>query len=165
MDILACDPFIDRRHFESSGARRTDLNELAGMADVMTLHLPLVEATRSLIGAETLRLVKPGACLINVSAPDLVDASALAESMARRRPAAAAFDEDLALRLPADHPLLAQQGLIHGPRRAGTSLQAMEGRRREMGRLLANVLCGGRPPHLLIDPPCPRQIMRMAGEE
>ena len=59
------------------GVVQTDLYELLATADIVSLHLPATPATRSLIGAHTLPRMRPGAILINLASPDLVDRDAL----------------------------------------------------------------------------------------
>lgn len=61
------------------------LPELLRRADFVSLHLPLTEATRGLIGAAELALMKPGACLINTARGPLVDQKALAAALASGR--------------------------------------------------------------------------------
>jgi phosphoglycerate dehydrogenase-like enzyme len=61
------------------------LPELLRRADFVSLHLPLTEATRGLIGAAELALMKPGACLINTARGSLVDQKALTAALASGR--------------------------------------------------------------------------------
>jgi lactate dehydrogenase-like 2-hydroxyacid dehydrogenase len=68
------------------------LDELLGEADVVSLHLPLSEATRHLIGARELGLMKPTAVLVNTSRGPIVDEAALVHALAAGRIAGAALD-------------------------------------------------------------------------
>lgn len=159
MEVWACDPFAPEEPFLTAGVKRCDLATVCGGADVLSLHVPLSPAARGLIGAEQLLLLKRGALLVNTADPDLVDLQALPAALERRRPLAAAFDEDLAALLPPDHPLLRQPRLLHAPRRAGAAEADRVARRHRAAELILDILHGARPEHLLIDPPCPRHIL------
>lgn len=62
-----------------------ELDELLGTADIVSLHVPLAEATRQLIDARRLALLRPGACLINTSRGAVVDEHALVDALANGR--------------------------------------------------------------------------------
>jgi len=71
---------------------RFALKDLLAMADVVTLHCPLTEATRGLIGDEEFAAMKPGAILINTARGGLVDSYALVDALREGAIAAAAID-------------------------------------------------------------------------
>lgn len=92
MRVIAFDPFAPEEAF---AFQRVDpvpsLEELLGAAQVVSLHLPLIGATRGLLCAERLRLMAPGSLLLNLSAAALVDLAALRPALDSGHPAAAAF--------------------------------------------------------------------------
>jgi phosphoglycerate dehydrogenase-like enzyme len=90
------------------------LENLLSVSDVISLHLPLNEATRNLIDAEMLRLVKPSALLVNTSRGGVVDEQALYETLAGGRLAGAACDV-FAQEPPAGSPLLALDNFVATP--------------------------------------------------
>ena len=99
-------------------------------ADVISLHCPLTEATRHLIGAAELAAMKPTALLLNTARGGLVDEAALAEALRARRIAGAGFDV-LSEEPPRDNPLLAPDLLEAGrflltPHVAWSSREAMQ---------------------------------------
>lgn len=165
MEVWACDPFAPEEPFLTAGVRQADLDSLCGVADILSLHAPLGLATRGLIGAGQLLMMKPGSLLVCTADPELVALDALAEALRRRRPLAAAFDEDLAAVLAPGHPLLGSMRLLHGTRQAGAGEASAAACRRRVADLIVYILRGNRPSHLLIDPPCPRHILLMAGLE
>ena len=125
---------------------RKDLDDLLPQLDVLSLHCPLTDATRGLIGAARLARMKPDAVLINTARGALVDAPALAEALRSRRLGGAGIDVFEREPPPADHPLLdpAIPNLIVTPHIAWA---ARESRQRCLDELALNVesfLAGGR---------------------
>mgnify|MGYP001601232336 CR=1 FL=1 len=159
MELWAHDPFCPKNPFHVLGARPAPLEELLGLAQAVSLHVPLGPATRGMLNAERLNLLQRGTALVNAAAPELIDLAALAEALARGRPAVAAFLAETAL--PADHPLSRAPGLIQRPGQAGTTSEAWREALSRALRIVRLTCRGGRPPHLLIDPPCPRQVERL----
>jgi glycerate dehydrogenase len=125
---------------------RQDLDALLPQLDVLSLHCPLTDATRGLIGAARLARMKPDAVLINTARGALVDASALAAALRTRRLGGAGIDVFEREPPPAGHPLLdpAIPNLIVTPHIAWA---ALESRQRCLDELALNVesfLAGGR---------------------
>ena len=85
-------------YYSTSGVARDEaynsvsLSELLRESDVVSIHCPLNDRTRSLIGAEQLSLMKPSAILINVARGGIVDEAALAEALDCGKLRGAAFD-------------------------------------------------------------------------
>ena len=77
MSVLAYDPMLTEEAFAASGSRSVSLEELLASSDVVTLHAPSTPATRGLINADRLQLMKRTAFLINTARGDLVDEDAL----------------------------------------------------------------------------------------
>lgn len=82
------------------------LDELMAEADIVSVHCPLNERTRSLIGARELAMMKPSAYLVNLGRGAVVDEVALAEAVDKGLIAGAALDVFSTEPLPEDHPLL-----------------------------------------------------------
>lgn len=72
--------------------RRVDLDELLENSDIITLHAPLLDSTRGMIGKEQLAKMKPNAILINTARGALVDPDALIEALQEKKIWGAAFD-------------------------------------------------------------------------
>jgi len=95
-----------RSKVDEPGVAQLDLDTLLATSDVVSLHLPLSEATRHMIGARELGLMKKTAILINTARGGLVDEDALAEALMRRTIGGAGFDV-LSTEPPSqDNPLL-----------------------------------------------------------
>lgn len=115
MHVVAFDPFISADAAQRLGVEMVSLDELWPRADVISLHVPLTEQTRNLVGAETLRKMKRGALLVNCARGGLVDEAALAGSLASGHLGGAAMDVFDKEPVPADHPLLKLDNFICTP--------------------------------------------------
>ena len=89
---LAYDPFVRPRGGRAIGVRLASLDELLATADFVSIHCPLTDQTRNLIGARELGLMKPSSYLINTARGGIVDEDALFEALEGRRIAGAAID-------------------------------------------------------------------------
>lgn len=115
------------------------LEELLAQSDIVSIHAPLNERTRGLIGAAELRMMKPTAILVNVGRGGIVDEAALAAALDEGIIAGAGLDVFTAEPLPAGHPLLTlrhPERLSLSPHVAWTSNEARD---LLMERTLANI--------------------------
>ncbi len=92
MRVIAYDPFVAPDIFEQMGAESVSLDELIAQADYLTLHCPMIEKTRNIIGAKELKAMKKSAMLINCARGGLVDETALYDALKTNDIAAAALD-------------------------------------------------------------------------
>lgn len=130
------------------GPDRLPLETLLAQSDVVTLHCPLTAASRQLIDASRLALMRSEAILINTGRGALIDEHALARALAEGRLAAAALDV-LSLEPPSpDNPLLWAPNCLITPHVAWASVEA---RRRLIAATAANVhaLLAGAPRNLV----------------
>ncbi len=89
---LIFDPYVDAETAERLGCRKVELDELLSTADFVSIHCPLSEQTRNLIGKRELSLMKPTAYLLNTARGGIVDEEALFTILSERRIAGAAID-------------------------------------------------------------------------
>jgi phosphoglycerate dehydrogenase-like enzyme len=89
---LAYDPHADAEMAARLGVRLTDLDEVLRASEFVSLHCPLTEKTRGLIGRRELALMRPDAYLINTARGGIVDEDALYDALRERRIAGAALD-------------------------------------------------------------------------
>jgi phosphoglycerate dehydrogenase-like enzyme len=106
MQVLAWSRHLTEEHAAAHGARRVELDALLALSDVVSVHVPLSQDSRGLIGARELALMKPTAYLINTSRGPIVDEAALVAALHGGRLAGAGLDVYDTEPLPADHPLL-----------------------------------------------------------
>ena len=89
---LAFDPFVTEATASKLGVRLVSLEELLGQADFVSIHCPLTEKTRGLVGARELALMKPDAYLLNTARGGIVDEDALYKALKNGALAGAALD-------------------------------------------------------------------------
>ena len=111
------------------GATSVGLDELLGAVDVVTLHVPLLPATRGLIGGRELERMKPGSVLIQASRGGVVDEQALADALREGRLGGAAVDVYSSEPPGTDNPLFQLRGdaarrLLLTPHIAGVTRQS-----------------------------------------
>jgi glycerate dehydrogenase len=116
---------------------RLELDELLPQVDALTLHCPLTEQTRNLIGTRELQLMKPSAFIINTARGGLIDEQALADTLRHGHLGGAATDVLISEPPSNDNPLLAADvpRLIVTPHSAWGSREA---RQRIVGQLREN---------------------------
>jgi len=85
---LVFDPFLK----SADGVRLVSLDELLAESDFVSIHCPLTDSTRGLIGDRELKRMKPTAYLLNTARGGIVDEAALEAALAEKRIAGAAFD-------------------------------------------------------------------------
>ena len=115
MKVIAYDPYLTPERATDLGVEKVELNDLFARADFITLHVPLTDATRDLIGVPEFRAMKSTAYLINTSRGDVVNTDALLAALQDGAIAGAAVDVTAPEPIPPDHPLLKQPNLVITP--------------------------------------------------
>jgi phosphoglycerate dehydrogenase-like enzyme len=144
-DAVAASAGVER----SLGLERVELDALCAASDVVTLHVPLTETTRGLIGARRLALMPRGAVVINAARGAVLDEDALAAALAARHLKGAALDVFTTEPPPADHPLRDRADVLLSPHLAGSTNEARERMIAGALRNLDGVLRGGAPAHVV----------------
>lgn len=122
MDVIA----YSRTPGKVEGVRYVSLEELLAQADVVSLHVPLTDETRGMIGAEELALMKETAVLVNTARGPVVDTKALADALNSGRIAGAAIDVfDAEPPLDADEPLINAKNTVVTPHVAFATDESM----------------------------------------
>jgi phosphoglycerate dehydrogenase-like enzyme len=105
MEVIAWSPHLTPERAEPFGVRAVEKAELFRTADVITIHMPLSEASRGLITAADLALMKPSSYLVNTSRGPIVDEDALADVLRRGAIAGAGLDVYSVEPLPPHDPI------------------------------------------------------------
>ena len=129
-------------------ATAVGLDELLETSDFISVHVPLTEGTRHMIGAAQFRKMKPSAVLINTARGAIVDERALVRALSEGWIAGAGLDvyEELAVfstpEAVPQHPLLTMRNVILTPHSGGCSVESLEDLMREGARQLVGCLRG-----------------------
>jgi D-3-phosphoglycerate dehydrogenase len=106
MSLVGYDPYIPESRFQALGIHRcTSLDELLDESDIVTVHTPLNDETRGMIGRREIGRLSPSSIVVNMARGGIVDEEALAEALAAKKIAAAAVDAFSKEPIRADHPL------------------------------------------------------------
>ena len=113
--LLAYAPFNTQAEAEALGVELCGLDTMMSASDFVTINCPLSEATRGMIGARELALMKPGAYLVNTARGAIVDEAALVAVLQERRIAGAGLDVFATEPLGSGHPLTKLDNVILSP--------------------------------------------------
>jgi D-3-phosphoglycerate dehydrogenase len=154
MEVVAYDPVVSVERAELFNVELVKLDELLERADFVTIHVPLVEANRNLIGAAELALMKPTARLVNTSRGGIVDEDALHDALRSGRLAAAASDV-FVNEPPGEHPLFTLPNFVATPHIAASTLEAQVSVAFDVAEEVAAVLAGDLPRYAVNAPSLP----------
>jgi D-3-phosphoglycerate dehydrogenase / 2-oxoglutarate reductase len=149
--ILGHDPYLADGQVCELGAEPAALDELLSVADIVSLHVPLAPATRHLVDARRLAMMKPSAAIVNTSRGAVIDEAALVQALQDDRIFGAAIDVVEQEPLAPDHPLLAldPRRVILTPHFAASSEEVIPDLHREVCDAFAAVLDGFWPPSVM----------------
>jgi D-3-phosphoglycerate dehydrogenase len=144
--LVAFDPHAPRDRWSDLPHRRVaTLDELLDISDVVTLHLPLTEESRGLIGARELARMKSDAILINVSRGGIVDEAALARALSAGHLFGAGLDVFEVEPPPPGHPLLAFENVVATPHASGGTHETQARSLLQVAQQVIEVLQGRTP--------------------
>jgi len=112
MQVVVHDPCVSPERAREMGVELMTLAALLQSADVVSIHTPLNDETRGLIGSDQLKLMKPTAYLVNAARGGVVDEVALAAALEEKNLAGAALDVFEQEPVSADHPLLKLENVV-----------------------------------------------------
>ena len=115
MRVLGWSPRLTNEVAVAAGAERCELDDLLRASDVVSIHAALKPASRGLLDARRLGLMKPTAYLVNTARGPIVDEQALVDALAARRIAGAGLDVFETEPLPSGHPLTMLPNVVLTP--------------------------------------------------
>lgn len=125
MKVIAFDPFLSPERAIDLGVEKVELEELFTRSDFITLHTPLIDATRNIINAEALAKMKDGVRIVNCARGGLIDEAALKDALISGKVAGAALD--VFLEEPAiNNPLFELPNVICTPHLGASTTEAQE---------------------------------------
>ncbi|MGI8618469.1 MAG: phosphoglycerate dehydrogenase [Gemmatimonadaceae bacterium] len=144
MEVVAFDPYVPETRFQGLRVGRADsLAALLAVSDIVTIHTPLTDETRGMIGKRELAKLKAGAILLNLARGGIVEEDALAEALRSGKLAGAALDVFGKEPLPADDPLRAIPNLFLTPHIGASTLEAQRNVARDVCEAVRETLLGG----------------------
>ncbi len=157
LKVLACDPYVTDQDFKNAGAQRVSREEAIRQADYLTLHTPLSDETRKMIGAKEFSMMKKSALLINTSRGEVVDEDALIEAAEKGTIAGAALDvfKD---EPPKDRKIATHPRILVTAHLAGLTQEAMYRTFIAAATQVVHALRGEKPPYALNKPKNPRYL-------
>jgi D-3-phosphoglycerate dehydrogenase len=142
MNLLGSDPVVSAEAAATYGVRLVEVDELLAESDVVTLHVPLVAATRGLLDAARLARMKRGALLVNVARGGVVDEAALAQALVSGQLGGAAIDVFEHEPIVADSPLLSAPNTVLTPHLGASTAEAQARASLEVVEGVLDVLAG-----------------------
>ena len=130
---------------DALGARFALFEELLRSSDVLSLHVPLTDGTRRMMGAREFALMKPGAILVNTCRGPVVDEDALHRALTQRQIAGAGLDVFVEEPPKPNHPLFALPNVTLSPHSAGPTWENWTARFRNGFDNIQRVAAGDKP--------------------
>ena len=144
MDVTGYDPYISDERFAALRVRRAgDLGGLLRTADIVTIHTPLNEETRGLIGAAELKLLKEGAVVVNMARGGIVDDAALLDALRSEHLRGAVLDVYATEPLPADHALRSAPNVVLMPHMGASTNEAQRNVAVDVSEAVRDALLSG----------------------
>lgn len=148
-DVVVSDPRHEIGSVTPQGYRVVSTEELLATSQVVSLHTPLIEATKHLINADSLATMRPDALVINTARGGVVDTDALVEALRAGTIAGAGLDCTEVEPLPADHPLCQMDNVILSPHSAFYSEESFGELKRRTAQNAIDVVAGKHPRNIL----------------
>jgi D-3-phosphoglycerate dehydrogenase len=143
MNVVAYDPYLtDERAAELDVVRGT-LEDVLEKGDIVSLHVPLTDATKNMIGADAFARMKKGAFLVNVARGGVVDEAALAKALESKQLAGAALDVYANEPLEKESPLLAAPNILLTPHLGASTSEAQDLVASEIAEAVRKALADG----------------------
>jgi len=145
LKVITHDPYLPADVAKAFGVESTSFEDLLNRSDFVSIHAPLLPATRGLMNAAAFARMKQGAFLVNTARGPLIDESALVAALDSGRLAGAALDVVAAEPLASDSPLLGRSNVVLTPHTAFYSVEALEELQTKCASDVARVLSGEAP--------------------
>lgn len=119
MEILAYDPYLDDEKIEATGAKACDLDTMLANADIVSIHLPVLDSTRNIVNKDWFSKMKKTAYVVNTARAAVIDQRDFVEALQNGDIAGAAVDVYWQEPVPINHPLLKMRNVVCTPHMAG----------------------------------------------
>ncbi len=142
MKVIAYDPFLSPDRALQLGVEKVELLDLVSRADFITLHTPLNDKTRNIIGAAAISKMKKGVRIINCARGGLVNEDALYEALISKHVAGAALDV-FEVEPATTHKLFDLENVVATPHLGASSSEAQENVALQVAEQMSDFLISG----------------------
>ena len=142
MKVIAYDPYLSEKRALDLGVEKVELEALLERADIITLHVPMTDATKNILSREALAKTRPGVRIINCARGGLLDEAALADAIKSGHVAGAALDV-FETEPATDSPLFALDNVICTPHLGAATAEAQENVALQIAEQISDFLLTG----------------------
>lgn len=140
--VVTHDPFVKPDVLKAAGVEGVSFDQLMAMSDFVSVHAPLMPATRGLINAAAFAKMKKGALIVNTARGPLIDEPALIAALDSGHLGGAALDVVTVEPMPKDSPLIGRDNVILSPHTGFYSVEALQELQTKCASDVARVLSG-----------------------
>jgi D-3-phosphoglycerate dehydrogenase len=140
--VIAYDPYVKPEGFKAANVEGVDFDTLLKTSDYVSVHAPLLPATRGMLNAAAFAKMKKGAYIVNTARGPLIDEPALLAALDAGQVGGAGLDVVTAEPLAKDSPLLGRDNIIISPHTGFYSIEALEELQTKCASDVARVLSG-----------------------
>ena len=162
MKVLAYDPYLSDERAAKLGVTKVALEDLLPAADIVTLHVPMTDATRNILSRENLAKMKRGARVINCARGGLVDEAALAEMVREGHIGGAGIDV-FAEEPAKENPLFGLPNVVCTPHLGAATTEAQENVALQVAEQMSDYLMTGAVQNALNMPSVTAEEARVMG--
>jgi len=148
---IVYDPYISQSELPSQITKISTLSEFFDRSDIVSIHAPLTDETKNIIGENELKRLSKSGILINTARAEIVDRTALMNALQSNSIAGAGIDVFHTEPLPESCPLLDLDCVVLSPHIAGTTTEANEKKSRRAAEHVRMVYNGDIPSSVLND--------------
>lgn len=146
VNILGYDPYVDQSVADEIGVKLvSSINDIFVESDFVSIHIPLTEETKGLVGTEKLNMMKESAYLVNVSRGGIVDENALYQALKNNVIRGAAFDVFEQEPADSENPLFQLDNIIVSPHNAALTSEALSAMATHAAQGILDVLNNKEP--------------------
>lgn len=142
MKVIAYDPFVKPEQFKALNVEGVDFDTLLKSSDYISVHAPLLPATRGMLNVDAFAKTKKGVYIVNTARGPLIDEPALVAALDAKQIGGAALDVVATEPLAKDSPLLGRDNVIVTPHTGFYSVEALEELQTKCAADVARVLSG-----------------------
>jgi D-3-phosphoglycerate dehydrogenase / 2-oxoglutarate reductase len=150
-NVIAYDPYVSEKVASEQGVSLYSLDRLCEEADILSVHTPLTEETKGLIGKNQFSRMKRSALILNTSRGQIIDEMALIEALQKGMIEGVALDVVETEPIRPDHPFLSMENVLLTPHVAWYSEEASSDMRRKAAAAVRDVLLKREYPKYLVN--------------